>query len=388
MSKKPINEFGKVFDYLLKPDLRTQETQDSPIVIEDASFAAASFRDLVWRNIRFVNCDFSGEYRVALSGLKHCVFERCNFSGVVLFGDTEAVTFAKCTGYGKLFLLGGKRSKNVLFEQCEFTGSPDFGRNNFATLGTFGEAAFEYCKFKYVTLSGDQKLMVKNCECHEISLPQVKDYGGSVALIEDCQFSGEANLGAGSFKSLILRNCKFDRFDMNDATVEGAILVENVEAKSMKFYVKKAGSLTVRKVRVFGDGRVVFEAYVAAIKDILIEQSEFWDNGEAVTIAGGFSLKNPERISHVNQSVVFKDVTIGNLDSGYVNSPLYRMENCTLKQAAFGQSRIGKLTARNTKINKSLDFTGTQATEQDLAGLSGAALSVAKLDGSNIRLPR
>ena len=64
MNKTNIRKFGKTFDYLKDPDLRTKEIGDQLIRVNNADVSGASFQKVVWRNIEFVNCDFQSGYDI------------------------------------------------------------------------------------------------------------------------------------------------------------------------------------------------------------------------------------------------------------------------------------------------------------------------------------
>ncbi|VTY21070.1 Pentapeptide repeats (9 copies) [Xylophilus ampelinus] len=70
------------------------------MAVKGALFSGASFQYLTWKNIKFVDCDFSGAYEIKLHEMENCSFENCKIVGIHGFGTMRNVQFHKC-------LLGG-----------------------------------------------------------------------------------------------------------------------------------------------------------------------------------------------------------------------------------------------------------------------------------------
>ncbi|AMP04637.1 hypothetical protein [Collimonas pratensis] len=383
-SKKPIGEFGKTFDYLQNPELRQKENGDALITINNALFGSAEFHALTWRNIRFVDCDFASSYAIKLKGSEDLQFEGCRFAGVLGFGKMTRVQFAKCAGVGKLNMIGDAGSTKVRFEDCKFQGE-NADQNHFGALGTEGETEFTRCQFKYMTIYGDTKLTIRDCEFENVDCPIDEATGGSEVLIENSKLKGNFDMRPSTFLSLTIRQTFINNIDLSDATVKGDVLMEALDAGYVNALFRSAASLTIRNSQIKGNGRDVFQTSPAKIVRIDIDNVTFGKSDEGVFVGGGFSSK--KEIARVNQYLRFRNCTIPVLASNHINTANLILDTCSIQQANFKESRISKLDIKNTKIIEKLDFTNTQVEAQDLTTLAPSKGRVEKLDGSNVKLP-
>ncbi|WP_442782512.1 right-handed parallel beta-helix repeat-containing protein [Collimonas fungivorans] len=383
-SKKPIGEFGKIFDYLQNPELRQKETGDALITINSASFGSAEFHGQAWRNIRFVDCDFASSYALKLKGSEDLQFDSCRFGGILGFGKMTRVQFSKCAGVGKLNLIGDQGSTKVRFEDCKFQGD-DADQNHFGALGAEGETEFTRCQFKYMSIYGDTKLTIRDCQFENVDCPIDAATGGSEVLIENSKLRGNFDMRPAAFLSLTIRNTVIDNIDLSEATVKGDVLMESLDAGYVNALFGSAASLTIRNSQIKGNGRDVFQTSPAKIVRIDIDNVTFGKAGEAVFIGGGFSSK--KEIARVNQSLRLHNCKIPVLASNHINTANLILDNCAIQEASFKESRISRLDIKNTKILERLDFTNTQVETQDLTTLAPYKGRVDKLDGSNVKLP-
>ncbi|MDT4837639.1 hypothetical protein FQZ97_713770 [compost metagenome] len=230
--------------------------------------------------------------------------------------------------------------------------------------------------------------------------PRSKESGGVFAdvLIEGCKLRGDFSMVPADFQSLTIRDTLIEgTFNMTSATVNGDILMERVTAGVILGYVKKAKSLTVRDSKITGNGMDVFEAFAGGIRAIAIEGTIFGvgsirgGNGtDGVTIAGGFSLKDPTRTSNVSQSILIRDSKIPQLQSQHLNTKNLVLRKVEIGEADFTNTRAEVLELDDVSFTKSVNMGGAQIKEFKQSGMTdlkrlGRSL---KLEGSNIKLPR
>jgi uncharacterized protein YjbI with pentapeptide repeats len=386
-SKKNIKDFGKTFDYLLDPELRAKEAGDALLVVKGALFSGTEFRDQTWRNVKFVDCEFSGAYEIKLAEMSNCVFERCRFSGIFAWGVQNAVRFVDCTVTGASHLWGDEGSRGVTYEKCNLTGSSS-DSNRWGSVGTYGEATFLKCNGRWMGVLGHSSLVIQDCTFDTMECKiDAKESKGIVphTLIQGSTLRGSFDMVSSSFQSLTLRDTVLDALDLTRARVKGDIVMERVRAGYIDVYVSAAQSLTMRNCQISGDGAQVFQAYAGGIKTIDIDGVTFGGglSTEPVTIAGGFSLKSVDRISHVSESIVIKNSTIPRLDASYLNTRSVVLQNNTLDSLDLSNGRVGNLLIGGNNFARTVDFTGTQAQVSKVQPL---AKGQAKLDGSNVKV--
>lgn len=98
MTKRKINEYGKIFKYLKHPEIRERETGNSVLIIDSAVFIGEKFEKMEWRNIVFKNCDFLSNYDIGPESQTDVIYENCRFSGILSFGKTKASAFLNASG--------------------------------------------------------------------------------------------------------------------------------------------------------------------------------------------------------------------------------------------------------------------------------------------------
>ncbi|MDM0120863.1 hypothetical protein [Variovorax arabinosiphilus] len=386
-TKKNIKTFGKLFDYLLDPQLREKGMGDALLTCEGAEIGGTIFRGLIWRNIRFVDCDFVGAYEIKLAEMSNCVFERCRFSGIFAWGVQNAVRFVGCTVAGASHLWGEEGSRGVTYEKCNLTGTSS-DSNRWGSVGTYGEATFLKCNGRWMGVLGHSSLVIQDCTFDSMECKiDSKESKGIVphALIQGSRLRGRFDMVSSSFQSLTLRDIVLDELDLTRARVKGDIVMERVRGGYINAYVGEAKSLSMRNCQISGDGHKVFEAYAGGIKTIEIDGVTFGGglSTEPVTIAGGFSLKSVERISNVSESIVIRNSTIPRLDASYLNTRSVVLQNNTVDSLDLSNGRVGNLLIGGNNFARTVDFTGTHAQESKVQPLAKGQV---KLDGSNVEV--
>ncbi|BEP65528.1 MULTISPECIES: hypothetical protein [unclassified Variovorax] len=385
MSSKPnIKNFSRIYRYLQDPALRTRETGDTLLTIEGAEFSGLNLQGLVWRHVKFVNCDFAGAYEIKLDRLEKSTFENCKFVGIHGFGDMVDVTLHRCAFGGETYVMGYSDSKRLVFDGCDFVGT-DSNRNHWGAVGGYGEAEFVRCKGKWFDLSGLTKLMIRDCEFEAVSSkhdPREVANVHAPVLIERSKLRGTFNMVASSIQSLIIRDTVIDTLDLTGATIKEGLSMERVRGGTVEAIVKGAKRLAVRDSQFTPPALVGKFAFTLASNDaqeVLIENTSILGDNILVDIGGG---------PHT-ESLVFRKSKFTRLDLQYAHAAHLLMEEFEANSVRLNDARIGKLELSSAAFALTLDLSNTQVHEfKKTGGTDLKKLSGLKLDGSNIKLPQ
>lgn len=384
--KKNIRSLGKTLAYLKDPGLRTRETGNAPLLIEDAEFSGTRFDGAGWRDLTFRHCDFLGAYEVNPISIEKAVFEDCRFSGIFNLGVLNDVRFTRCLIADTSHVVGDAGSVGVVFESCEMLGN-DPEPNHWGSFGAYGEVSFVRCKARRTNLSGETRHLFRGCEFEDVHCGISKDGGGSVVRIEDCKLRGTFRLAPAVLRSLTVRDTTIETLDLTNATVQGDVVMERVKGGALQIGIQEgARNFVLRDSQIYGDGDTLCTVYAGAFQSVLVENTAFGGGpGKRVVIGGGFEPdeKNPQPV--MTQSIVFRGVQVPSLRTGRVNAAHVLFEGNTIDSLELMQSRIGKLEIRDNSLARSVDFTDTQVGESNVQPLADGQ---AKLEGSNIRLVR
>ncbi|PIF75906.1 hypothetical protein CLU95_3059 [Variovorax sp. 54] len=385
MSSKPnIKSFSRIYRYLQDPALRTRETGDALLTIEGAEFSGLNLQGLVWRHVKFVNCDFAGAYEIKLDRLEKSTFEHCKFVGIHGFGDMVDVTLHRCAFGGETYVMGYSDSKRLVFDECNFVGT-DSNRNHWGAVGGYGEAEFVRCKGKWFDLSGLTKLTIRDCEFETVSSkhdPREVANVHAPVLIERSKLRGSFNMVASSIQSLIIRDTVIDTLGLTGATIKEELLMERVRGGSVEAIVKGAQRLTVRDSQFTpptSGGKFVFNLASNDAQEVLIENTSVLGDNILVDIGGG---------PHT-ESLVFRKSKFTRLDLQYAHAKHLLLENFEANSVRLNDARIGKLELSSAVFSLTLDLSNTQVHEfKKTGGTNLKKLGGLKLDGSNIKLPQ
>jgi uncharacterized protein YjbI with pentapeptide repeats len=387
MVKNNVRTLGKKFDYLQDPELRTREAGDAPLEIRGMVLSGTVFDGLLWRNLKFIDCDFIGAYEIK-ADMESVAFEGCRFAGIFNFGKLTNVDFQRCMAKANTVVVGGTGSKGVRFSDCIFTGT-EADPNRWGGMGSYGETEFTRCKMKWTNVVSETRHTIVDCEFIDVDCSVSKDGGGSEVMIERSKLFGKFDMRPATLVSLTVRDTVLEYLDLRDATVKGNVVMERIKGGYINAYVKQAGGLSIRNSQILGNGRKIFEAYAGGIQSIEIDTVVFGGDlsSEPVTIAGGFSLKSADRISNISQSIDIRNSTIPTLDASYLHTQRLVLKNNQIMRANMSNSRIADLEISGTRITGKLDFHGTQAALQKVDLSAGSTFGrVDQMDGSNIRL--
>lgn len=392
-ANRNIRAFGKIFSYLKDPELRKQETGDAPLVVEGALFNGETFDTQVWRNVRFVNCDFVGAYEIKLDGLRHCQFESCRFSAIIDWGVAQDVVFSKCEALGGEVNIGTEPgSKAVRFEDCKFEGADD--RNHWGTMGTEGEAEYLRCKVKWFSVFGFARLTLSDCTLENVRLrtdsraSSGDAYQSSEVWIENCKLRGIVEAPSSYLQSLTIRDTVLEHLDLSGATVKGDVVMERVRGGRIKLGIKEnAGNFRLKDSQLYGgssDINATNYVYAGAFKSVLIDNCAFGSDLLArVLVAGGFdpNVKTPQPV--ITHSYVVRGSKFPIFDAGALNAGQVILQGNEIGALDLSNSHIDQLELMGNTINRMVDLSNTQVKRSKLQSFAKGQL---KLAGSNVRL--
>jgi uncharacterized protein YjbI with pentapeptide repeats len=361
MRKNNVRTLQKTLGYLLDPSLRKKEAGDSILEVRNVEIAGVDFGEILWRSMKFIDCDFVGAYEVK-TDMEAVTFAGCRFAGIFNFGKLTSVDFVQCTARAGTFVVGGVGSKGVRFSDCTFTGT-DVDPNRWGGMGSYGETEFVRCKMKWANVVSETRHTIVDCDFDNVDCTVSKDGGGSEVLIEGSRLRGKFDMRPATLLSLTVRDTVLEELDFSGATVKETILFERVKGGYINAYVKEAGRLSVRNSQIFGNGTKVFEAYAGGIRAIDIDNVVFGGDlsNEPVTIAGGTGLDLANVRARVSDSVVIQASKVPRLNTHHIHTSLFQMQGCTLDSLVLSNSRIARLELTANTIARSADFTHTQA---------------------------
>ena len=382
--KRNIKNFGKTYDYLKDPELRRKETNDALLTIDSAEFSGVDFQYLSWRNIRFVNCNFVGAYEVRPKFIENALFEDCKFAGIFNLGKLKQVRFLGCLIDGTSHLAGDTGSKEVVFESCQMMGN-DPEPNHWGSFGAYGDVTFIKCKARWISLTGETRHVITDCEFENVDCQVDGEGGGSAVLIENSKLRGTFDMVPASLQSLTIRDTVIDSLDLSGASVKGDILMERVKGGAINIGIREgANSFVLKDSQIYGNGEIICSVYAGAFKTVLIEDCVF-GGGPTVRagIGGGFEPDDKAFQPVLTQSFTLRRNKVPSLRTGRLNAAHVVFEENTIDSLELIQSRIGKLEMQGNTFARSVDFSGTQARQSKVQAL---AKGQAKLDGSNVKL--
>jgi len=196
LGKKPIRQFGKIYDYL-KDDELARELGKKRLMIRGADFSGERFNGVQWQYFDFIDCNFEGAYSIHLEWLTNSTFTNCLFHGHFGLGHARDVRFLRCKVIGSSTVSFFNQSTNLVFEDCEFF-NPNSDPNHRGAVFSDGEMALVRCQARNFTWAGYKKLTLRNCATQTIrlgtALPVLfsdkSQMPYSDFLIEDCDLTG------------------------------------------------------------------------------------------------------------------------------------------------------------------------------------------------------
>jgi hypothetical protein len=383
--KTPISKYGRSFDYLKAPALHAKEVGERMLEVKGALISGVPFKGIWWKNIRFIECDFTGAYEIKLAGISNCLFERCRFAGIFDFGLAQSVRFDKAVVRGDSVLFTSKGSTSVLFENSDFRGLSD-NSNDWGAIFMSGEARYVNCYAKWFKLKGEEKLNVESCRFDTAILAQRDTNASPSVTISDTEFIGNTDMVSSHMSSLTMRNCTVGLLDLSQAHVSGDVLLEKVSGEQLELGFYTAGKVVLRNctVKASGDAKASLNTAVDSLDQFIAENCIFKD--KPVAIGPGGALRD-DQWSDIPQNKLtrFTNCAMEFLGAAWTESQALRIEQCTISSADFSNSRIGSLQIEASTISQKLDLSNTRIKSHSIKDLEPSKHRQVLLDGSNIK---
>ncbi len=386
-NKKQISQYGKLFEYLKDPDMRTKEMGEEVMEVTGALFSGVSFREMSWKNIRFVECDFTGSYELKLARLENCLFTGCRFAGLFSFGLAKDVHFSNCVvrGNADSALYTDKGSTNVVFENSDIQSlAADI--ETWGSLVMDGEAKYINCGVKWFHLSGGEKLDIERCRIEQSIIARSGIEVHPPVTITDTELLGTTDMVSSYMSSLTMRNCTVGVLDLKQAHVSGDVLLEKVVGERIDLSVKSARNVTVRNctLKATEDQKFSFEIASDSTDQLLLQDCNFGEVPVAIG-PGGWLPEDVLQAAPRNSLTRLIACKLSSLDSAYAFSKAISIEGCTISIADFSNSRIGNLQIQASTISQKLDLRNTRIQSHSIKDLQPNQYRQVLLEGSNIK---
>jgi hypothetical protein len=374
--RKPIREFGRIYDYLKDAQLRLKEKQKDRVVIKDAEFNGEDFINVAWGYHDFVNCHFPASYRIQLLQLANCNFIECEFGpsrddDSIQFGECRDVVFRKCKIARGSLVFEGKAQ----FEECEFDSLNSDPNHRHILIGD--DVTLTKCKASDYTWRGNEKLTVHNCVfgVGRLSSGLTNNVSDDFIITNSTFENAEKIFWATKVKNLTIRRCVAKGiFRTQGLIVEDTALFEHLKEgffslASTSFYgklhVKNCTFSTPGKSTVEDTPDYLFICSGRIPREVLVERvvCKGSDACNLTSVHDGGNYFFTEK--HKNEVFIVRDCQILYLKINWLKTKHLRLENCEIGQLEIRDAQIGKLEIVKTKFDR-LDLSRTVATEYAL----------------------
>ena len=376
--RKPIKEFGKLYEYLKDHALRTEERGTGHIDIRDADFSGIDVNDGfygTWQNFIFTNCHLPASHIFQLKETTGCHFNACEFGPgrkdvAMHFGKISNCQFTNCKIFnGNL----GLRHGEGVFNNCEFKNTTDGRRSwNYSLAADF--LYLNNCKLTSYGVVGDTKLHMKNCDFNPSGHGQLhsgNDYTADFILEDTRLTNAEEILWNKKINNLTLRGCAVrGKFSTQRGVIRDTITLERLKVGT--YYVASTGTekmITVRDCHFSEVNEMtthLFTCSAGYAEAALFERVEA-TKAAAVNLTGA-GPKTTEQFrmeTTRNQTFTLRGCKIPHLMLNWLQTHNLVIEGCEFDRLEMNTGRIGTLTIRDTRFN-TLDLTNTLATKFDI----------------------
>jgi hypothetical protein len=371
-ARKPIREFGRVYDYLKDAQLRLKERQRDRIVIENAEFNGEEFINVAWGYFDFVNCHFPTSHKIQLSQLANCNFVECEFGpsrndDQIYFGTTRDAVFKRCKfSQGTIGLHGAAH-----FELCEFI-NPDNNPNHRYSMGGT-DVILTKCTAQNYAWRGSEKLTLNSCLMKKGSSRFVTggaEFRPEFFLIDSTFEDAEKILWGIEAKNLTVSRCVAKGpFRTQGLVVEDTALFEHLREGFFslastsfhgKLHVKNCTFSTPGKSTVEDTPDYLFICSGRIPKEVLVERVVCKGSDACNLTSAHDGGKYFFTEKHKNEVFIVRDCQIPYLKINWLKTKHLRLENCEIGQLEIRDGQIGKLEIVGTTY-ASLDLSRTIA---------------------------
>jgi len=377
--RKPIKEFGKIYDYLKDHKLRAEEKQNTHIQVKDADFRGEEFINVKWDHFHFFNCRFPTAYRLQVSETTNCIFSRCEFGpgakdATLLFGGMRNVRFDQCKQINGNVSTRGEGS----FNNCEFENTVPRTSTSWNHFLSGDSLVLSRCTFRNVDLSVEVKLHMKHCDYASAGSGQLNpgtNYTADIILEETLLKNAEELLWNAKLKNLTLKECRvLGLFSAQESWIEDTILLEGLRVGTYEFArcgpEKKFIIRDCRFSEIDERTGYLFLCSGDFAAETLLERVEC--TAAAPCNLTGASPKTTEdfRIAKTqSNSFTLRNCKIPTLWLNWLQTHHLVIENCEFGTLELKNARIGKVTIKNSKFD-TLDLTRTLAGKFEIDSAS------------------
>jgi hypothetical protein len=381
MNRRPINSFGRTYDYLKDVDLRLKEIDKKRITIENAEFAGEEFINGYWGYCDFVNCHFPASHNIQLIQTVGCNFVECEFGpsrddDSIQFGECRDTVFKQCKVLRGSLVFEGKAQ----FDACEFDSLNSDPNHRHILIGD--DTTLNNCKASHYTWRGDNKLTVSGCTfgVGRLSSGLTKNVSDDFKIIDSTFENAEKIFWATKVKNLTISRCVAEGsgFFTQGCNVDDTMTLEHL---SRGYFDTLGGSpkkkLIVRDCyfRNVGGAGFYFRCIGGYSKETLIERVSALDNKAPVNFTGAGE-KATEKIRFPktqNDLFIVRDCKIPHLKINWLQSACFRLENCKIGQLEIRDGRIDRLEIKNTEY-ESLDISRTIVDDYAIERLASGVI--------------
>jgi uncharacterized protein YjbI with pentapeptide repeats len=285
------------------------------------------------------------------------------------------VHFLRCkTSKDIWYIMNNSKSRNVLFEECEFNGADDKDSNHWGGIDFIGGMSMKNCAGRHNHIASETQALFQGCNFDEVMMRCGHGSENRYAeiTIVGCNFKNKIDMSS-DFSSLTIRDTNFDWIDLGGATMATKdVLFENIKGGFLSLMMDKVKSLTLKNVELNGfdedkDGYIYSLDCIVRqkINSLILENVKCAKDDTGSQFSGGWG--NRITCGAINTSIkncVFPIATLLLHDSadveieGLSSSDLYLTEN------------VGKLHfVSGCEVSKLLSFTNIKAKEVDLRGM-------------------
>ncbi|WP_137924706.1 hypothetical protein [Cupriavidus sp. 2SB] len=407
MIAKKIEDMPHEYALLMHPEQRRAALGDAQLKISNADIGmgGTDFYRKEWEGIHFYNCNFYGVIHLAI--LRNCVFEHCQFPGSNFQSlAVDNVLFLRTDTLGGAYLMSGasSQSKNVRFVECDF-GGDDANPNRYGAI-SFHDVSYERCTGQYMVVKGHGVVIYRDCRFGPIYAANGSKTSRKIrratTYIENCTFKGQTDIARSMLTSLTIRNSNFEVLEIGKSTVEGDVLIEDVQAGAMYGEFWTARSITIRNSNFRGINVNPKDWYHELYRALDCAVSkENLDKLQAVTVenveCGRDDLEEWWLAHQIDDEVTGCWILGGRATTVIRNCKIPKallalqsanvlIDNYEGEKASFVSSKMGSLTFRATNITQAIDFTGVQVQKLDAKGLNRFTGQKIVLEGSNVSL--
>jgi len=387
-TKKPIKEFGKIYDYLRDHELRTEERRGGSINVAGADFLDAEFTNVIWKNFIFRRCHFPASHTVRVAETANCMFMNCDFGpgrkdDALSFGKMTNGQFLKCTFTNGNVSFG---RGEALFKDCTFENTTPQKTTTWNHFIAGDNLHLVNCKFRHVSLLFGPKLHMQRCDFLTSGSGQMDPYVDYTAdvILEDTLLQNAAKLlWNAKINNLTLRRCRVDGlFSAQQSVIRDSIVLEGLKVGEYEFSRTGTEKKIVIRDCHFSEvdkrSNYLFICSADYAAEVLLERVEC-TNAAPCNLTGA-SPRTTEKFrtkTTRNQIFTLRDCKIPYLLVNWLQTYHLVIENCEFGTLELKDGRLGNVTIKNTKF-ETLDLSRTLAGKFEVDAPSAGRIVTAE----------